>query len=78
MTDEQLQRANDLKASLKYCKEQLQKWNDAKALYDQSVHISPGPVWVKAAPESLTILKAINVQYYTDQIQKMEAEFSAL
>lgn len=76
MNTEQLNRAKELEESIDYNKRQLAKWNEATRFNEGQILTNCG--WIHASPESFTVLKALNIQYFTDQIKKLEDEFAKL
>ena len=82
MDNNKLEQANKLQERIKRVKQILEQWKDATGLFqDQAAVALPntrGITYLPVTDETFTILRAINITYWTEALAETEKEFNEL
>lgn len=84
MKRENLDRANEITNEIGRAEEQLHYWENATSLYNgirintKSITNYSDNICADVSPETFTIVKSLNIAYWQQRINELQAEFEKL
>lgn len=82
METEKLIQGNQLQEQIKQAKKTLKIWQETTAFSNRCIQINTPSnrsyEWAAVSPETFTIVKALNVAFYTEVVAQLEIEFNEL
>lgn len=82
MQTDKLKLGNALQENIQRVKGILKQWQETNSLANKQIQLVVPPnnryEWVPVSDETFTIVRAINIAFFTDMLAKLEKEFEEL